>query len=110
MITPFLALVLFFAPDSQSPQTPPAQEGKQITAKGLEVIRVLPDSQAAKLKFVPGDILLAYNGQPLNVFADLRTALKQAKPTDNIVMVIRAGKLYSIKAPQGALGLELAER
>lgn len=110
MITPLLALVLFFAPDGQTQQTPPAQEGQQITAKGLEVIRVLPESQAAKLKFLAGDIVLAYNGQPINVFADLRAALKKAKAVDNIVMVIRAGKLYSIKVSQGTLGLEMAER
>ncbi|MGE4158949.1 MAG: hypothetical protein AB7F75_07615 [Planctomycetota bacterium] len=110
MITPILALILFFAPEGQTPQQPAPTPGKQITAKGLEVVRVLPDGQAAKLKFQKGDILLAYNEQPLNVFADLRALLKQGKPTDNLLAVLRAGKVYVIKVAQGALGLELAER
>ena len=105
------ALLLCFGPEGQSPQTPPSGGGaRQVNAKGLEVISVVADSQALKLKFQPGDILVAYNETPLNTFDNLREALKKAKPKDNVLQVFRAGKIYAIKVAGGKLGLELAER
>ena len=110
MIPFLLPLVLWFAPEGQSPQQPAEEAPREAKAKGLEVMRVLPDSQAQKLKFQPGDILVAYNSTPLNTFQDLREALKKAKATGNIIQVFRGGKIYHLKVDAGKLGLELAER
>ena len=109
MITLLLPLILCFAPEGQSPQQPP-EGATEVNVKGLEVVKVLPDSQAVKCKFQPGDVLVTYNDIPLNTFQDLREAMKKAKASGNVINVVRAGKVYPLKVASGQLGLELAER
>lgn len=108
MIMFLLPLILCFAPEAPVPLQ--QKEAPKAEPKGLEVMRVLPDSQAQTLKFQVGDVLLTYNDAPLNTFQDLRTALTKSKPSGNVIKVLRLGKTYPLKVASGPLGLELAER
>jgi serine protease Do len=64
---------------------------------GAAVVDVSPDSGAAKAGIQPGDIILAYNGQPLQQAADLPPLVGMTKPGSKVpVEILRNGKKQTL--------------
>ena len=79
----------------------PAMAGNpQLTAVG-------PDSAAAQIGLQPGDILLAWNGTPVQVSAQPGDRITMARPTapaetTGTLQVSRAGRTFEVPAVDGA--------
>ncbi len=62
-------------------------------AQGALVGRVVPDAPAAKAGIEPGDIILSFDGKPIDKSSDLPRAVGSTKPgTKTTVRVYRRGK------------------
>ena len=62
-------------------------------AQGALVGRVVPDAPAAKTGIEPGDIILSFDGKPIDKSSDLPRAVGSTKPgTKTTVRVYRRGK------------------
>jgi serine protease Do len=72
--------------------------------EGALVSSVMPGSAAAKAGLQQGDVILKYNGQPINESGDLPTLVGMAKPGDTASLEIwRSGKKLTLPATlQGA--------
>jgi serine protease Do len=72
--------------------------------EGALVSSVLPGSAGAKAGLQQGDVILKYNGQPINQSGDLPAQVGMAKPGDKATMEVwRNGKQISLTATlQGA--------
>jgi CHAT domain-containing protein len=74
---------------------------------GLLVKAVVPKSLAARIRLVPGDVLLEYNGQKLTTVADF----KPATGADRVPLKLwREGRTLSGRIPSGKLGVVLDRR
>jgi tetratricopeptide (TPR) repeat protein len=56
---------------------------------GVPVLRVVPDSPAARAGLQPGDVVLGADGQPVKRTADLIAAVAAKKPADKVVLQVR---------------------
>ena len=64
---------------------------------GAAVVDVNPDSGAAKAGIQPGDIILSYNGQPLQQAADLPPLVGMTRPGSKVpVEILRNGKKQTL--------------
>ncbi|QRP65309.1 Do family serine endopeptidase [Rhodanobacter sp. FDAARGOS 1247] len=64
---------------------------------GAAVVDVSPDSGAAKAGIQPGDIILSYNGQPLQQASDLPPLVGMTKPGSKVpVEILRNGKKQTL--------------
>jgi serine protease Do len=65
---------------------------------GAAVVDVNPGSGAAKAGIQPGDIILSYNGQPLQQAADLPPLVGMTKPGSKVpVEILRNGKKQTLE-------------
>ncbi|MGE3955033.1 MAG: DegQ family serine endoprotease [Parachlamydiales bacterium] len=61
--------------------------------KGVLIAEVLPDSPAAKAGLEQGDVIVAFNGQPVESMAALRNSISLLEPGSKIrLKLIRSGK------------------
>lgn len=68
-----------------------------VKAEGALVGRVVPDQPAAKAGIEPGDIILKFDGKPIDVSSDLPRAVGGTKPnTKTTVSLLRRGKLLEL--------------
>jgi peroxiredoxin len=64
---------------------------------GVRVVRVLPDSPAARAGLQPDDVLLLLDGEPLNSVGELQQVVMAAKPdTDAQLSLVRAEQFQRI--------------
>jgi serine protease Do len=64
---------------------------------GAAVVDVSPDSGAARAGIQPGDIILSYNGQPLQQASDLPPLVGMTKPGSKVpVEILRNGKKQTL--------------
>lgn len=71
-------------------------------AKGLRVVRFSEDSPAREAGIQEGDLILAWNGEELTSFGDLRRRLAQSKPDQVITLTIdREGEELEISVTLG---------
>ncbi|CAM0998582.1 Periplasmic serine protease, Do/DeqQ family protein [Rhodanobacter sp. Root179] len=64
---------------------------------GAAVVDVSPDSGAAKAGIQPGDIILSYNGQPLQQASDLPPLVGMTRPGSKVpVEILRNGKKQTL--------------
>jgi serine protease Do len=67
---------------------------------GFLISRVLPGSNAARIGFRSGDLLLAINGQPLGDRDDLRSAILKLRGRGRALVVVqRGGGRYHVAIP-----------
>lgn len=64
---------------------------------GIFLVKVLPDSPAAKADIRPGDIILKFNGQKVTTAVELRTKLAECKVGDSVDVVIMRNGATQIK-------------
>ncbi|WP_426689089.1 Do family serine endopeptidase [Rhodanobacter ginsengiterrae] len=65
---------------------------------GAAVVEVTPDSGAARAGIQPGDIILSYNGQPLQQASDLPPLVGMTKPGSKVpVEILRNGKKQTLE-------------
>lgn len=69
--------------------------------QGLLVMRVLPDSPAAKAGILQHDILLSFGEQSLGNLGDLPKAVEAAKKSAKPVELIRSGKRQTVEVAPG---------
>jgi serine protease Do len=75
--------------------------------RGALVSQVQPDSPAAKAGLQPADVILEFNGKPVENSGDLPRMVGMAKPGTSIpVQVWRRGKLQSLSIVVGELPAE----
>ena len=78
---------------------------------GLQVYDVIPSGQASKVGLKKGDILLFYDGYPLESQTsdffryDLHTGEQKENKADVELIVLQNGKLHSIMVKEGLLGI-----
>jgi YD repeat-containing protein len=87
------------------------ENGKPLTTQ-VVVQRVLPNTQADRLKIQVGDILLSYDGRPLKQLLDLPTwpagkARKDNRP--RLLVILRKGETITVKVAAEPLGVNLAD-
>ena len=76
------------------------------TADGVVVTQVDTDSPAAKAGFKPGDFVLDYNGQAVDVKAQLSRLMSETPPGRQVkIGVLRAGASLTLTPTVEALGL-----
>ena len=72
-----------------------------VDARGVKITQVLPGSAAASMGLAVGDILLSFNGAPLNMVTDLVEGVQRAGAGGSVHMkLVREGVLLSM---EGAL-------
>lgn len=64
---------------------------------GIFLVKVLPNSPAAKADIRPGDIILKFNGQKVTNAVELRTKLAECKVGDSVDVVIMRNGATQIK-------------
>jgi serine protease Do len=70
---------------------------------GALVASVDPDSPAAKAGLQPGDVILSYNGNPINSSGDLPAMVGMAKPGDRAKLEVwRGGRRQTLNATLSA--------
>lgn len=78
-------------------------------ATGLLIFEVAPDTQAAKARFQPGDVLTHYDGQPVESLADLsriaRTVFQEKRKL--LILVRRGEQEIEAEFDPAPLGLRL---
>jgi len=75
---------------------------------GIFIMKVLPDSNAAKNGIKDQDVLLQYGVAKLENPASLVSAIKeQSNNTAVDISVWRAGKTFTVKVPPGPLGIQI---
>jgi len=80
-------------------------------AKGALVARVLDDSPAAAAGIEPGDIVLRFDGKPIEKASDLPRAVGSTKPgTKTTMSVFRRGKMLDISLVVAELEPDDAKR
>jgi serine protease Do len=73
-------------------------------SEGGLVAQVSPGSGAEKAGIQPGDIILAYDGQPIRTAADLPPLVGMTKPGSKVpVEVLRGGKKETLQVVVGAM-------
>ncbi len=73
--------------------------------KGVIVADVEPASVAAKEGVRPGDVILEVNRQPVTTVADFRSAVREVKPDDLIILLLSREKqrlIVHIRKPQSS--------
>lgn len=76
-----------------------AESFKLDQPEGALVSSVMPGSAAAKAGVQQGDVILKYNGRPINVSGDLPALVGMAKPGDTATLEVwRAGKKLELPA------------
>ncbi len=69
---------------------------------GLVVMRVAPDSPAAKAGLEEDDVVLAVDGKPVRTIEDMRRALAGTKPGQELTLkVLKPGKRVELKVTLG---------
>lgn len=97
----FAGLILFVSTGLTQEPT----EQTRLVVKGL-----IPDSQAQKAGVLPNDILLQYDGKPVQTVKELND-LKALVKTDSVEIVVkREEKELKFKIPAGSIGVFLNER
>jgi tetratricopeptide (TPR) repeat protein len=77
---------------------------------GVPVLRVVPDSPAARAGLQPGDVVLGADGQGVKRTADLLAAVSAKKPGDKVVLQVRGAAVGSSpRAVDLALGSSARE-
>jgi len=72
--------------------------------RGALVASVTPDSGAAKAGIQVGDVVLAYNGHPIDSAADLPPLVGETQPgSEATVQISRDGKIQNVKVKVGEL-------
>ncbi len=103
------ALSLLLAPLAMAQEPDPAVLDRALadpTASGLLVVEVVPETQAATLGILPGDILTTYNGKPVSTREGLLELMGDPALPEAIPVVIdRAGETRTFEAAQGRLGI-----
>jgi tetratricopeptide (TPR) repeat protein len=66
---------------------------------GVPVLRVIPDSPAARAGLQPGDVVLGADAQPVKRTADLLAAVAAKKPGDTVVLQVRGAAVGSSPRP-----------
>ncbi len=78
-------------------------------AEGALVARVVPGSPSEEAGLKPGDVILAFNDQPLLVSRALPPMVGAVKPGENVPLrVLREGKQITLKVQVGELPPDLA--
>ncbi len=73
------------------PAGQPAAAGST-TSRGIIVSEVLPESPAARYGMLPGDRILAFDGNPVNSVSQLTRLVQGARPGDDVVLRIGRGQ------------------
>jgi YD repeat-containing protein len=87
------------------------ESGKPLATR-VVVQKVLPDTQAERLKLQVGDILVSYDGRPLNQVMDLPTWPAGNARKDNrsrLLVILRKGETITVKVAAEPLGVNLAD-
>ncbi|MDG3008216.1 tetratricopeptide repeat protein, partial [Paludisphaera mucosa] len=79
-------------------------------AHGLAVVAVTPDANADLHGLRAGDVILEYNGTPLNSPADIKLVDPDGGPGRPMARVWRDGDVRSIELSAGPLGVQLDDR
>ena len=76
------------------------------------VIRVVPDSEAARLGIKVGDVIVQYDKREVNSMLKYINEIKSEKPADppKPLAVLRDGKTIVMEKRPGLLGAELTDR
>jgi hypothetical protein len=86
----------------------PSSDPGPLPDHGLLLTVIVPGSGAARHGLKPGDVLLAYNGQPLQKREDLKTVPEPGKPVP--IEVWREGRMDRRELGRGQLGVVLDPR
>ncbi len=83
--------------------------------RGLRIRSVYPDSPADRAGLAPGDVVVAFNGRPVESREDFETQLASLGPDKPAsLVVVREGKETTVatrtQTPPDALGLEVLRR
>jgi serine protease Do len=74
------------------------------SADGVLVREVVPGGPAAAAAVQPGDVVVAFNGQPTRTVEDFVGALRRTKPGDKATLdVVRGGKPVKVSVTVGAV-------
>ena len=72
------------------------------SGKGVKVGGVVPSSPAEKSGLQKGDVIIKFDGKPVNNLRDYSNLLKQHKPGDKVVLTIeRNGELFDVNLTLG---------
>lgn len=92
----------FLGISSQPVELPPAQRAGLTQERGLLVVRVEPESPAARSGLMIGDVLTAFDGQPLTDTDELQALLAGKRVGKTVpVQVIRGGMLATLQVTVG---------
>ena len=65
------------------------ETGPRAEPRGLVIREVLPDRAAAKAGLKAGDIMVEFDGKPIQNLYDFTYALRAKKPSDVVAVVVR---------------------
>lgn len=92
----------FLGISSQPVELPEGQRGGLSQERGLLVVRVEPDSPAARGGLLLGDVLTAFDGQPLTDTDELQALLAGERVGKTVpVQVLRGGALVTVNVTVG---------
>ncbi len=73
---------------------------------GAQVARVMPNSPAERAGLRPGDLIVGFNGQPIDSAAALTRHLYNARPNQQVeIVLIREGQTLKLKVTLGVQSL-----
>jgi serine protease Do len=73
---------------------------------GVQVMQVAPNSPAARGGLLPGDLIVGYNGQPIDSAAALTRALYNSRPNQQVeIVLLREGQTLKIQITLGVQSL-----
>lgn len=84
---------------------------QRLSVRQVQIVRVVPAGQAAKLGIRVNDVVLSYNGEPIEMAASLRMAIARAVRDElpKVTIRVRRGdKDLSFEATPGPLGVASA--